>query len=417
MRSSLLTASLMISTLLPSGSASPLPAGNAAKTGLSVEGLGRMHALIEGYVERGEMAGLVTLIARDGKIVDLRTYGFRDLEARLPMERDTLFRMASMTKMVTAVAVLTLYDDEKIGLDDPVSKYLPAFEQMRVVTGGDEAHPKSETARPITIRHLLTHTSGIAVGGPHAEILKTRYGHALVPDYPVLKDLVKEISQLELCNQPGDAIHYGGGFEVLGYLVEVVSGRPFDAYVRERVTGPLGMNDTFFQVPKEKQPRLAQTYVHEGKKLSRRNSSTLPYYLGGVGCPRGSSGLVSTADDFARFGQMLLNGGELGGVRILRAKTVQMMTSDQLATLKEKNTFQQPFESYGFGVSVRLPVSDAPPGSPGQFGWSGAWTTYCSMNPKERTISILLSQHAPWNEDDIFAKFEAASYRAVEAKK
>ena len=410
---------LMAAFTLRPGLAAPLPATPPAAVGISAERLARLHDLVQGYVDRGQFAGVVTLIARDGKIADLHTYGSRELDPNLPMQRDTLFRLASMTKLVTAVAVLQLFEEGRFGLDDPVGDYIPELRAMRVLTGGDRAHPQWTEARPITIRHLLTHTSGLAAAGSGAQVLQPLYDQVESAGHTSLRALMADFSTLPLCNQPGDAMHYGASYEVLGYLVQVVSGQPFDAYVHDRVLAPLGMSDTCFQVPKEKQARLARTYIHEaGKALALRVPPPNPYYLGGPGYPRGGGGLISTADDFARFGQMLLNGGELGGAHILGPKIVQLMLTDHLTDLKEPNTFLQPFESYGFGVSVRLTLATGPtPGSVGQFGWTGAATTYCSMDPKEGTVALFLAQHYPWNEYDIFSKFSTVFYQAIDERR
>jgi CubicO group peptidase (beta-lactamase class C family) len=399
--------------------AAPLPAVAPGVVGISAERLERMHAVVQGFVDRRQLAGAVTLVARDGRIADVRTYGWSDLATKEPMRRDAIFRIASMTKIVTAVAVLQLFEEGRFGLDDPVGDSIPELKHMRVLTGGDAEHPQFAEARPVTIRHLLTHTSGLASDATAAAALRPFYVREAEKTPASLREFVAGVAQLPLGSQPGDAFNYGIGYEVLGYLVEVVSGRTFDQFVRERIFAPLGMPDTGFQVPKEKQARLAQTYVHEaGQGLVPRVRPGAPYHLGGAGYPRGSGGLVSTADDFARFGQMLLNGGELDGVRILGPKTVQLMTTDHLTDLKERNTFLQPFESYGFGVSVRLTLATGgTPGSVGQFGWSGAWTTYCSMDPKEGTVALFLAQHGPWNEYDVFAKFSTTFYQAIEVRR
>lgn len=386
--------------------ATPLPSAPPAELGFAPDRLERLHALLQRRIDREQLAGAVTLIARDGKICDVRTYGFRDRENRLPMQRDTLFRIASMTKLVTAVAALTLDEEGRFGLDDDIGDYLPEWKHLRVAARNDASPAETVAARPITVRHLLTHTAGIGANGPSA------FAHAPAPS---LHAFAAELAQMPLAAQPGDRFIYGLGYDVLGYLVEVVSGQPFDRYVRDRVLTPLGMSDTFFQIPAAQQTRLARTYVHEtGQPLALRPTPPDAYYLGGIGFQRGSGGLVTTIDDFARFAQMLLNRGELDGVRILCPKTVQLMTTDQLTTLKEPNTFLQPFESYGFGVSVRVTLGGAPtPGSLGQFGWTGAATTYCSMDPQEGTLALLFAQHYPWNEDDLFSKFSTTFYQAL----
>lgn len=402
----LLFAFAMAVTPLLVCSGAPLPSAPPSDLGFSPDRLERVHALVQGSVDRDELAGAVTLIARDGRICDVHAYGLRDREAQLPMQRDTLFRIASMTKLVTAVAALTLYEEGRFALDDDAGDYLPEWKHLRVATSSGPGAPDTIVARPVTVRHLLTHTAGITGTWP-AAFAKT--------PAPSLQAFVAAVAQEPLAAQPGDRFIYGNGYDVLAYFVEVVAGQPFDRYVHERVLAPLGMDDTFFQVPREKQPRLAKTYLHEpGRALALRPASPDAYYLGGPGYPRGSGGLITTVDDFARFAQMLLKGGELDGRRILGPKTVQLMTTDQLIRLKEPNTFLQPFESYGFGVSVRVTLGGAPtPGSLGQFGWTGAATTYCSMDPRERTIALLFAQHYPWNEHDLFSKFSTTFYQAL----
>jgi CubicO group peptidase (beta-lactamase class C family) len=370
-----------------------------------------MHALIQGYVDRGEMAGAVTLVARGGRIADLATHGWADLAMRKQMQGDSLFRLASLTKIVTAVAVLTLYEDRRLQLDDPVEQHLPEFRGMQVCVGGSAGNLQLEPAHPITIRHLLTHTSGLAAGGGVRSTLEPIYGRATDrSSHDSMQDYTANLAKLPLCNQPGEAMYYGLSYEVLGRLVEVIAGQSLDVYVRDRICAPLRMPDTFFQIPVAKQSRLAQTYLHtKGQPLELRSLPKDAYCLGGPGGPRGSGGLVSTAGDFTRFLQMLLNHGELDGVRILCASTVQLMTTDQLKGVKFKNTFLAPFESYGFGVSVRVSQAIAPtPRSAGQFGWTGAFTTWCSIDPKHGTIALLLCQHLPWNEDGVFEKFATA---------
>jgi len=240
---------LMASPLLPSAPAAVLPAAAPGQVGISAERLERMHALIQGYVDRTKIAGAITLVARDGRIVDLRAYGCRDLEAKLPMQRDTMFRIASMTKLVTAVAVLSLFEEGRFGLDDPIGDYIPELKRMRVLAGGDPDHPKFAEARPITIRHLLTHTSGLTYGDAASPALQPYYSRLEAANPSSLQAFMVEVAKLPLNNQPGDAMHYGISYEVLGRLVEVVSGQPFDAFVHDRILAPLGMRDTYFQVP------------------------------------------------------------------------------------------------------------------------------------------------------------------------
>lgn len=371
-----------------------------------------MHRLMQGCVDRGEIAGAVTLLAREGRVVDVWTGGARDREARVPMTRDSLFKLASMTKIVTAVAVLQLWEQGRIGLDDPIERYLPEFRNFRVGVG-----ESSVPARAITIRHLLTHTSGLAAAGPDAAALQPAYARVMDRTaYPSMREYLKTVATLPLCNQPGDAMYYGFSYEVLAGLVEIVSGKPFDRYVHDEICAPLGLQDTFYQIPANKQPRLARTYVRGDDNLLTVEPIKLnAYVFGGAGFARGSGGIVSTADDFARFLQALLDGGTLDGARILKKETVVRMTSDQLTGLvTTQHTFLAAHETYGFGVGIRLAGVPAPvPGTPGQYGWSGAYTTWCSVDPARKTVAILLTQHLPWNDRGLFEKFATAAYECI----
>lgn len=383
-----------------------LPEVAPAAVGVAVERLGRMHDLIQSYVDRGLLAGAITLVARDGMICDVHAYGWQDREAMRPMERTALFRVASLTKLVTAVAALKLWEGGRLALDDAVGDLIPALRNMRVATGGGAAAPGLAVARPITFRHLLTHTAGFQEGWPTEFIERPPAS---------LHEFVTALAGQPLVAQPGDRFIYGCGYEVLAYLIEVVSGQPFDCYIRNVVSGPLGLSDTCFQVPPAKQARLARTYVHDpGRYLVARPVLPSTYHLGGLGMPRGGGGLVTTIDDYARFAQMLLNRGELDGVRILDRKTVELMSTDQLGNLRDPNAFLPPFESYGFGVGVQTRGGDeSMPGAPGQFGWTGAATTYCSVDPQERTVALFFAQHYPWNEYDLFGQFSKAFYGAI----
>lgn len=349
--------------------------------GLSSERLARLDRLVDRQIEEDLLAGAVVLLAREGEVAYLRAAGMQDRAAGEPMQQETIFRIASMSKPITSVAVMMLYEEGHFRLGDPVSDYIPAFEDMRVLAdSADPSKPLEERAtveaeRPITIRHLLTHTSGLAyqwnpqLGEAYEEAGIT---HGLVGDEDPLSEDIPRLAEFPLLHQPGEAWTYGLSVDVLGYLVEKVAGRPFPEFLQERIFGPLGMDHTQFHLTEEEEPLLSAAYT-VGKDGGLRQlgdeivqgSGTIysaPYptsdahrYFSGGG------GLTSTVPDYFRFAQMLLNGGELGGVRILSPKTVELMTTDHVGSLLESNGF-----GLGFGITRSL-AEKGELGSPGTF--------------------------------------------------
>jgi len=396
--------------------AAPLPAGDAAAAGFSPARLARVRQLVQGYIDDGKYAGAISLIARDGRIIDVRAYGYRDLAAKLPMERDTLVYIFSLTKVAVAVTTLTLWEEGRFNLDDPVAKYLPEFAHMKVITGGTMAQPELVDARPITIRHLLTHTSGFAYDFTASPALRPFYASTDIFNYPTLPAFAEAIAKIPLNHQPGDAFTYGAGYDVLGYLIEKLTGQPLETAMRERVFGPLAMNDTFFVVPPEKRSRLAHIYQPgpDGHLQAVKPPTIIQPATGGGTFPSGSGALVSTADDYARLAQMLLNGGTLDGARILAPKAVAFMTSDHLTGIKTPTTFMGPAGTYGLGVGVWSAGggSDSP-GSAGRFGWTGAATTYCNVDPREGTVALVFAQHMPYDEHGLFPRFSTVFYQSL----
>src|SRR6267378_441324 len=284
-----------------------LPVGRPQKEGFSPERLDRLHGMIQGYIDQGQHAGGISAIARHGKIVDVKTYGWRDLEAKAPMQRDTIVRVYSMSKVLTSVAVMQLIEEARAGLDDPISRYIPELKDLKVCTGGTPDAPILEKARrPITIRHLLTHTAGFAYDFSAPEPVKTLYQRGDILEANSLKEFIARLAKLPLASQPGEAYTYGVNMDVLGYLVEVVGSKPFEEYVQERICRPLGMKDTDFDVPPEKMSRLAKLYQHgPDRKLHEAPPPYGTYAEKGRGFPSGGGGVFSTADDWLRFGQML----------------------------------------------------------------------------------------------------------------
>ena len=389
----------------------------APSTAFDTDRLEKMHAMVKQYIDEGKHAGAVTLVARNGKIADVATFGYRDLEAKTPMTPDTIFRIYSMSKNITSVAALMLLEEARFTLDDPVTDYIPELRNLKIVNVGEQGdfvRPK----RLITIRHLLTHTAGFTYDFSAPDQLKTHWAKADIWNENVdFKEFIRRISFVPLAHQPGERHTYGVNTDVLGYLVQVVSGKPLEQFMQERIFGPLKMVDTGFDVPPEKMNRLAKLYEN-GPDKALRPVAKPPYgtYAEvGKGFASGGGGLFSTANDYFRFGQMLLNGGTLDGKRILSRKTVELMTMNQLVFLERPALDPRGADGFGFGGSVRLDVAKGGVlGSVGQFGWSGAATTTFIMDPKEQMIAIFMAQHLPFNQHGIFAKFSTLVYASLE---
>ena len=391
-----------------------LPTASPKSAGFDPARLKVLHATMKQFVEDGKHAGIITLLARDGKIADFQTYGLRDVEKQLPMERDTICRMYSMSKIITCAAALMLLEDGKYNLDDPITKYLPELKNMKVWTGGTQDAPETEALkRPITIRHLLTHTSGLMYDFMGNDELTKLWRAADLWSGPGLTNFTAKLGKLPLKHQPGDAFTYGVNQDVLGALIERVSGQRFGAFLEDRMFRPLGMKDTGFDVPTNKMSRLAKTYkVADGKFVEDKPIiETWPEE--GRGIEAGGAGILSTAGDFARFAQMLCNGGTLEGKRILGRKTIELMTANHMVMLPNN---QAATRQKGFGLGVELTTDLGQlsmPSSIGQFGWYGAATTYCQIDPKEKIVAIALAQHFPFNQYNFFAAFQTGYYQAL----
>jgi CubicO group peptidase (beta-lactamase class C family) len=397
---------------------SPLPAAPPESQGLARDRLDRLHNRLQEFITRNEHAGISMLIARNGKLVDWQAWGLRDREARLPMEKDTIVRIYSMSKIVTTVAVMQLHEQARLRLTDPVEKYLPALAGRQVLMGGSARRPKlAPASKPVTIRDLLTHTSGYIYPFMFEKgTLDQLYKDAAVTDAPTVDAFIARLAKVPLAHQPGSTFRYGLGIDVAGAIVEKVSGQPLDVYVDEHIVRPLKMVDTGYAVPAEKRGRLAKVYTDrkegglapvETKDLPMTSVAASPMHWGGAG-------MFSTIGDCARFGQMLLNGGELEGVRVLGRKSVELMLANQLThTARPTNQFSES-DGFGFGGAVRidLPRGDQL-GTVGQFGWSGAATTYFNIDPKERTVALVFTQHFPHNAHELFWNFSTLFYAAL----
>jgi len=395
--------------------AASLPKARPSEVGLSAERLERLTQVMQGYIDRGKIAGMVTLVARNGRVAYLRPFGKLDLNgAAMPV--NGIFRIASQTKAVTSVAVMILQEEGKLLLDDPISRYIPEFANARVAIPSADKKTKGYTTvgvkRPITIRDLLTHTAGISYGDGLAkdEYLAAGIQGWFLADKAVpIGEVVKKLATLPFDAQPGERWVYGYNTDILGYLVERLSGMTLADFFAKKITDALGMADTHFFLPEDMLGRFTSVYgVDEkgGLKLmedARDNS----YVKGPRVCYAGGAGLLSTAEDYARFLLMLQGGGELGGVRILSPKSVELMTVDHVGNLYDPGGF-----GLGFWVTERL-GRNGQPGSVDSFGWGGAYHTTYWVDPAEKLVAVLMTQLMPAGNSDLHAKFRAMVYQSI----
>ena len=391
--------------------------------GFSSDRLSRVKELSRRYVDEGRLAGLVTMLARRGKIFHFEAAGVMDVEAGKPMELDTIFRIYSMTKPITSAAVLMLHEEGHFHLDDPVSTFIPELGDLQVCTGMGETGPKlSRLDRPITVRHLLTHTAGLSYGGSQDTPVDDMYRKSEPWRLEgTLKDMVARLGELPLVTQPGTKWRYSVAADVLGYLVEATSGQTFDRFLRERLFEPLGMWDTGFHVPEEKLDRLAAVYGPSRENgIAPIETAEVNRYRQPQTLFNGGHGLVSTATDYMRFCQALLNGGASNGVRILSPKTVYLMTKNHLPPDLIPYSISEETETYtqgcGFGLGFRVVMDVAQYGVPvsaGAYSWGGAASTYFWIDPAEELVAILMSQFMPSPYYPIRSQLETATYQAL----
>jgi CubicO group peptidase (beta-lactamase class C family) len=414
-----------------------LPRGDARAAGFVPESLAAIDRLLQTAVEKKEIAGGSALVVRRGQVVHRAEVGMQDAEAGVPVEANTIYRIASMTKPITSVAAMMLVEEGKLGLDVPLAKYIPEFESVRVLV--PDAKPDqplagittAATTSP-TIRHLLTHTSGLTYSFWNRPILAQLYRDAgvsagLAETSGTMANNVRKLAALPLLFQPGSGWEYGLNTDVLGRAVEVVSGQSLDQFFRERIFQPLEMNDTHFTLPSEKRRRLAALYApDEAKKIHRvgdgpqisnsaigtvHYSATYPlddgnqFYSGGAG-------LVSTIDDYARFLQMLASGGRAGNRRILKPETIAEMTRNQIGELSP--AFTNHGDKFGFGFGIVTDASKpAEVASVGSYSWGGIFYTYFLVDPEKELIAICMTQVFPWEHLTLHGDFKRAVYAAL----
>jgi len=401
--------------------------------GCSSKRLARIKPVMQKYVDQRGYAGLSTMLARRGRLIHCEQVGWQDRESQTPLSADTIYRIYSMTKPVVCTAFMTLYEEGRFQLLDPVAKYLPAFGKLRVLNGTSPTNTQVDLLRPITIRDLLTHTAGLTYNfledSPVGELY--RQAGLLSNAECTLETMIHSLAQLPLAYQPGTRWHYSLAIDVIAHLIEVISGMPLQDFLQARLFAPLGMVDTGFHVPPEKRTRLAAMYglpdiaTHTFSQIfeawqkgfnQRLDVETNHPSTNTTSFARGGHGLFSTAWDYMRFAQMLLQRGELDGAHILAPKIVDLMHRNHLAPAL------LPYESggmtsygYGFGLGSRVLMSvaeSALPGSAGEFGWGGAANTYYWVDPQEEMVGILMAQYMVSFETPQ-ADFQVLAYAAV----
>jgi CubicO group peptidase (beta-lactamase class C family) len=402
--------------------AQELPTGKPESVGLSSERLERIGTEVQRSIDNKRIAGAVTLVMRHGKVAWFKAQGMADREADKPMRTDEMFRVCSMSKPITSAAVMMLYEEGKFLLDDPISKYLPEFKNPKVLVKPASGEPYTIPAtREITIRDLLRHTSGLTyqwnadIGSMYE---KANVASGLLPYDGTIGDSAKNLAALPLLFNPGERFEYSLSVDVLGRFVEVVSGMPFDQFLQTQIFEPLAMKDTYFFPPQNKLDRLATAYTYYPEKGLNRfpdapiregsfaYSADYPSH-GPKKLFSGGAGLVSTAEDYARFCQMMLDEGKVGNTRLLSRKTVELMTHDQLGKIGPDQGF-----GLGFGIDgVKGPLSEL--GSVGEYAWGGFFYTAFTIDPKEQMIVIFMAQLHPTGDLTLDREVNVLAYQAI----
>ena len=390
---------ILFLTFLVHGQATVLlPMAKPEKVGLDPKKLKAVDHKMEELIKEGRLAGGIVVVARKGKVVHFGTYGKRDIENNLPVEKDTIFRIYSMTKAITSVAALMLNEEGKLSLDDPLSKYFPSLKAMKVLDRDELVEAKSEA----TVADLLRHTSGLTYAWSSNKKISQAFKDAgvLYRDKKVVP-MISGMDKVPLLFQPGSDWVYGCSTDVLGGIVEVASGIPLDQFFRERIFKPLQMADTEFYVPANKAGRFAANYNYKDGKLTLKNDPKTSQYLENPAFKSGGGGLCSTASDYMRFLLMIENGGKFDGKRYLKKKSVKLMTTNQIPKGGGWVTFGDEVREgvgFGHGFSVRVKMSDwDPDGRVGEYGWGGAASTHYWISPKDDLVVLTLEQVMPYS--------------------
>ena len=386
-----------------------LPRAMPEDVGMSTSRLERMIPVMQGYVDAGKIPCALTMIAREGKLVHFEKFGMQDIAAAKPIQFDTIFRLYSMTKPITSIAVMMLYEEGHFQLTTPVSEFVPAFKDMKVYTEDGSAIVNAE--REVTIKHLLTHTAGLIYESDREDHpIDQRYEDADLYGGD-LASMIQKLGDIPLLHQPGSAWKYGMSTDILGYLVQVVSGMPFETFLKTRIFNPLGMNDTGFSVRVENANRYSKVYEfgEDGnlQQIEKVHAATGPLSF----FHSGGGGLQSTAADYLRFCQMVLNGGELEGVRLLGRKTVELITMDHISNDWRPN--QRTGSGFGLGFAVVTDVADTHTlGSLGTCGWGGMASTTFWIDPVEALIGVFMTQLVG-ADSPFHAQFRTLTYQAL----
>ena len=394
---------------------------NTPNPSVDYKRLANIDTLVNGYLNRNWVKGVVTIIVKDGQVVQYKGYGYSDADTKKPMENNSIFRIASQTKAIVSAGVLVLYDEGKLSLNDPVSKYIPEFSHETVLdkfNAADTTYTTVPAKRDITIKDLLTHTSGLDYAGIGSDNMKAIYAKSNLPSGlssvdQNLQDVMKRLAELPLVHQPGEKWTYGLNLDLLGDLIEIISGKTLENFLRENIFEPLGMNDTWFNLPVDRATRLTTVYSED----SLQNIIPWPknkfdinpdypkinkhYFSGGAG-------LSSTAYDYAVFLQMIMNGGGYNGKTILSKRTVAMMLHPQLDfTFDGKNDF-----GLGFGITSDKGSADGSRNA-GSFSWGGFYGTIYWADPKENLICLIMTQQTPDSHSELFQQFEQLVYASL----
>ena len=420
-RTTLNTLTIISSTLLSSlAIADNLSYSSPESVGMSSEALERIAPLLQQYVDSGELVGVVSMLARHGEIVHFENYGTLDMDTGAPIEKDSLFRIYSMSKPITTVAAMMLYEEGKFQLTDPVSKFLPEFANLKVMDeGGSMVAPE----RAMTMQMLMSHTAGLTYGVFGDTLVDRQYRDAEILGNTDLAEMTSRLGEIPLQYQPGTRFHYSVSIDVLGRVVEVLSGQPLDEFFEQRIFTPLEMTDTFFEVPADKKPRFGTNHSFDPrtKTLEVSDRPETSAFANEVTFFSGGGGLVSSTEDYMRFSQMLLNGGELDGARILGRKTIEFMTQNHLPGIfggASENTNADLYGmSRGTGFGLGFAVIEDPAGaggitSAGEFYWGGAAGTIFWIDPVEDLIGIVMIQHMNV-QVPLRNTFKAVSYGAI----
>jgi len=407
--------------------------------GMSKAALERLEAHVKHrYIEAGRFPGSQLVIYRRGKMVHSTVQGYADLERKVPVKDDTIFRIYSMTKPITSVAFMMLVEEGRVALDEPVAKYIPEWKDLGVfVAGSAPAFLTRPPSRPMLIVDLMRHTSGLTYGFQQRSNVDAAYREAKIGDVEkagTLDSMIEQLAKIPLEFSPGEAWNYSVATDVIGYLVGKISGKPFEQFLKERIFDPLGMNDTDFYVPAGKAHRFAACYSADPKggitfhaaqrkgTLTLQDDPTTSSFLSPPSLISGGGGLCSTSADYLTFCRALINGGEVGGVRLLGPKTLKLMTSNHLPNgldlpgLSRSLFSEATYNGIGFGLGFSVtmdPVKTLIPGSPGEFSWGGAATTSFWIDPAEELITIFMTQVLPSSAYPFRRELRTMVYAAI----